>query len=126
MHRQGMIHGDLKGVCFRILGLSFQFSRAFPVKANILINHAGQACLADFGLLVITSDLTGFTSSAGSFVGGGSYRWMSPELFDPDKFGLKNCHPTKNSDRYAFGMVIYEVLSGQPPFYGSHHYSVVL
>ena len=41
---------------------------------------------------------------------------MSPELLDPDSFGLKKSRPTKESDCYALGMVIYEVLSGQTPF----------
>jgi len=35
---------------------------------------------------------------------------MSPELLDPDKFGLEDSRPTKESDCYALGMVIYEVL----------------
>jgi serine/threonine protein kinase len=38
---------------------------------------------------------------------------MSPELFDPETFGLKDSRPTKESDYYALGMVIYEVLSGK-------------
>jgi len=41
---------------------------------------------------------------------------MSPELLVPGKFGLEESHPTKASDCYALGMVIYEVLSGQTPF----------
>jgi hypothetical protein len=41
---------------------------------------------------------------------------MSPELLDPEQFGLKEGGPTKESDCYALGMVIHEVLSGQPPF----------
>jgi serine/threonine protein kinase len=41
---------------------------------------------------------------------------MSPELLDPEMFGLKMCLPTKESDCYALGMVIYEVLSGRMPF----------
>jgi len=41
---------------------------------------------------------------------------MSPELLDPYKFGLEKSHPTKKSDCYGLGMVVYEVLSGQTPF----------
>ena len=41
---------------------------------------------------------------------------MSPELLDPDRFGMKDGRPTKESDCYALGMVIYEVLSGRVPF----------
>ena len=41
---------------------------------------------------------------------------MSPELLDPERFGSKDNRPTKESDCYALGMVIYEVLSGQAPF----------
>ena len=40
---------------------------------------------------------------------------MSPELIDPERFDLKT-RITKESDCYALGMVIYEVLSGQTPF----------
>jgi len=41
---------------------------------------------------------------------------MSPELLDPDRFGVGDGRPTKRSDCYALGMVILEVLSGKPPF----------
>jgi len=51
---------------------------------------------------------------------------MSPELFDPESFGLKDSRLTKHSDRYALGMLIYEVLSGQVPFSRHHGYAVVV
>ena len=51
---------------------------------------------------------------------------MSPELFDPRKFDLQDSRPTKRSDCYALGMVIYEVLSGKAPFSRYHNYNVVV
>ena len=88
---------------------------ALFIKANILIDDDGHARLADFGLLTIISDPMNFTASS-SLVSGGTTRWMSPELLHPDQFGLEDSRPTKESDCYALGMVIYEVLSGQAPF----------
>ena len=43
---------------------------------------------------------------------------MSPEFFDPERFGLRDNGPTKESDCYALAMVIFEVLSGRVPFQG--------
>jgi len=51
-----------------------------------------------------------------SWAEGGTIRWMSPELLHPEGFGFEKCRPTKESDYYALGMVVYEVLSGQIPF----------
>lgn len=45
---------------------------------------------------------------------------MSPELFDQDQTNPEGTRPTKQSDCYALGMVIYEVLSGQAPFAQFH------
>jgi len=104
MHDQRMVHGDLKGV-------------------NILIDGTGHARLADFGLLAILSDTT--LTSSSSLIAGGTVRWMSPELFCPEDFGLKDSRRTKYSDCYALGMVIYEVLSGQVPFPRYGNYTVV-
>ena len=88
---------------------------ALSIKANILIDKDGHARLADFGLLTVVSDPTVFTAS-NSIVAGGTTRWMSPELLYPEHFDFKDSRPTKESDCYALGMVIYEVLSGQAPF----------
>jgi len=51
---------------------------------------------------------------------------MSPELFDPEGFDLKDGRQTKPSDCYAFGMVMYEVLAGRAPFHRYHGYAVVV
>jgi len=47
-----------------------------------------------------------------SFTGGGTRRWMSPELLDPERLWMPESEgnrPTTQSDCYALGMVIYEV-----------------
>jgi len=82
-------------------------------QINILINNQGHACLAGFSLLTIVSDQSSPISSS---PGSGTLQWMSPELLDPDRFGLKSNNATKESDCYALGMLAYEVLSGQTPF----------
>jgi len=84
------------------------------LKANILIDQRGHPRLTDFGLITIISDPTYPTTPTAS-ANAGTARWTSPELLDPGLFGFKNSRPTKESDCYALGMVIYEVLSGKSP-----------
>ena len=93
------------------------------MKANILVNKDRRACIADFGLSTITGVATRNTprtsrvsmmsnDSLMSFTSGGTRRWMSPELLDPERFGIPESEgdrPTRQSDCYALGMVIYEV-----------------
>ncbi|KAF9789485.1 kinase-like domain-containing protein [Thelephora terrestris] len=106
IHGQGMVHGDLKG-------------------ANILIDQNHRARVADFSLLTMVSD-PGSQLSSSSQLHGGTTRWMSPELIDPGIFGLKKGHRTKPSDCYAFGMVMYETISGREPFHGTSHLRAML
>jgi len=124
MHDLRMVHGDLKGV--RFISSKRNISTLTPrvsMKANILVNKDRRACLADFGLSTITGIVTRATPGASqvslisndslmSFTGGGTRRWMSPELLDPERFGMPESEgnrPTRQSDCYALGMVIYEV-----------------
>ena len=101
-------------------------SNLISIKANILIDENGHACLADFGFLAIVSDPANATASS-SYTIGGTTQWMSPELLALilDKSDPKNSRPTKESDCYAFGMVIYEVLSGRAPFSHLNPYIIV-
>jgi serine/threonine protein kinase len=72
----------------------------------ITVDH--QVSLAGFGLMTIISDsLSAYARVAvrtGNFV-----RWMAPEVLNPERFGFTHCSPLRQSDVYAFGMVIYEV-----------------
>ena len=113
MHDQGIIHGNLRGVRSNPT-VTLPHPSLLNPKSNILIDNNGHACLADFGLLRILSDEPTITSLAG---GDTTAQWMSPELLYPNKFGLTDGRPTKESDCYALGMTIYEVLSGQTPFF---------
>ena len=87
---------------------------------NILIDQNRRALLADFGLLTFVLDPTNPTASVSTTNFGGTTRWMSPELLHPQLFGFEDNRPTEESDRYALGMVILEVLTGQRPFADDH------
>jgi len=87
------------------------------------------------------TDLSAVFFSETDASSGGTFCWMSPELLDSSRFG-SNGHPTRESDCYALGMVIYEVswlpssrwslinssqvLTGLRPFYHLHAYTPVL
>lgn len=104
---------------------SLQFSVDVIAQANILIKDDHRACLADFGLSTITyvkkpraSDnvttefsrvSTTFETTLVPYSSGGTNRWRSPELLVPEQFKFNDARPTKQSDCYALGMVIYEV-----------------
>ena len=85
------------------------------LKVNILVDEHDHACLADFGLVAIISDPEHPTTSISSITAG-TARWMSPELLNPEHLDFRHGRRTKESDCYALGMVIYEVLSGKVPF----------
>ena len=74
--------------------------------ANVLLTAADRAKLSDFGLSVLTDD----TQETG--VVRGTPHYMSPE----QARGKKLDHRT---DLYALGVILYECVTGAPPFGGS-------
>ena len=72
-------------------------------SANIILcsgSHGVRAVITDFGL---ASDMT----QSGEM--GGTPRYMAPELWRGEK-------ASKASDIYALGVVLYEMVTGRPPF----------
>ena len=55
-----------------------------------------------------------------------SVRWLAPELLFPEEFGLESPRRSKETDIYAFSMVMYEVFSGSFPFEGLRNEASIL
>jgi 3-phosphoinositide dependent protein kinase-1 len=107
MHSRGVIHRDLK-------------------PENVLLDSNMHIKITDFGTGKILDDksknsqngpdiVPGARSNerAASFVGTAEY--VSPEL-------LTNKEGGKPTDLWAFGCIIYQLLSGRPPFKGATEY----
>ena len=81
-------------------------------KVKILIDSEGCARLTGLNLVTIVSE----RSNTAATLSGDKIPWMSPELLESVMSNSIESRPTKKSDCYSLGMVIYEVLSGQDPF----------
>ncbi len=74
---------------------------------NILLGRKYELLLSDFGIATVAhSTRTEFTQETI-----GTITYMAPEQIQ--------AHPRPASDQYSLGVVVYEWLSGNPPFYGS-------
>jgi serine/threonine protein kinase/DNA-binding SARP family transcriptional activator len=75
---------------------------------NILLDAAGHPRLIDFGLALL-DDQDARLTQAGALIGSPAY--MSPEA-------LRGQELDARSDIWSFGVLLFEMLSGQPPFEG--------
>jgi serine/threonine-protein kinase len=97
-HRQGVIHRDIK-------------------PDNILL-HDGQPLIADFGIALALSHAGG-TRLTETGLSIGTPHYMSPEQAMGDR------ELDARSDVYSLGAMLYEMLSGDPPYTGSTAQAIV-
>jgi serine/threonine-protein kinase len=98
-HRHGVIHRDIK-------------------PENILL-HDGRALVADFGIALAASKSEGSTRLTETGMSLGTPHYMSPE----QAMGERSLDA--RTDVYALGCVLYELLTGEPPFDGPTAQAIV-
>ncbi|EID09359.1 Stk1 family PASTA domain-containing Ser/Thr kinase [Mycolicibacterium phlei] len=88
-HQHGIIHRDVK-------------------PANIMISKTGAVKVMDFGIARALADANSVTQTAAVI---GTAQYLSPEQARGEKVDAR-------SDVYSLGCVLYEILTGEPPFVG--------
>ena len=68
---------------------------------NVMIDGQGKVRIADFGLAGLVGDVSGAV--------GGTPAYMAPEQIDGEA-------PTRKSDLFSLGLVLYEMFTGKPAF----------
>ncbi|PPJ32390.1 Stk1 family PASTA domain-containing Ser/Thr kinase [Nocardia nova] len=89
-HKNGIVHRDMK-------------------PANIMINRQGAVKVMDFGIARAIADSSNPMTQTAAVIGTAQY--LSPEQARGEQVDAR-------SDVYSVGCVLYEILTGQPPFTG--------
>ncbi|HVH42632.1 MAG TPA: serine/threonine-protein kinase [Labilithrix sp.] len=99
-HAQGIIHRDLK-------------------PANVLLEGGTKAVVVDFGMSkIVTGGGMGTTNLTAHNMVFGTPEYMSPEQARGDELDAR-------CDVYAAGIMLYEMLTGEPPFTGATPLSIL-
>jgi serine/threonine protein kinase len=95
-------------ICDIVLGLRFVHSRGIVHSdlkpSNVLIRGSGRPLIGDFGSSHFRSDDATLTDVSGT------PHYAAPELFD------ENAPLTPKVDVWAFGLIVYEILTGSAVF----------
>ncbi len=100
-HGQGILHRDLK-------------------PGNVLLDGRGEPLVSDFGLakcLELTSNLTRMLTAFGA------PNYVAPEQVDPA--GARSGKLGPAADVYSLGAILFDLLTGRPPFLGEHALKVI-
>ncbi|HOB50311.1 MAG TPA: Stk1 family PASTA domain-containing Ser/Thr kinase [Mycobacterium sp.] len=89
-HQHGIIHRDVK-------------------PANIMISKTGAVKVMDFGIARAIADTGNSVTQTAAVIGTAQY--LSPEQARGERVDAR-------SDVYSLGCVLYEILTGEPPFIG--------
>ena len=105
------------------LGMAYLYSKGVEHRdlktLNVLLDASRQRCkVSDFGLSKSESLNTAATQST---MGGakGTPAYMAPELLDSNTF-------TEETDVYAYGMIVFEVLTGENPWRGLNQMQIMM
>ncbi len=97
-HAEGLVHRDVK-------------------PENILIDRNGRVLVADFGLARAVAESSHTTHSGKTGAVFGTIAYLSPEQVTTGRADAR-------SDVYAAGIMLYEMLTGSPPYVGDNAVSV--
>ncbi|KAI8119041.1 activin receptor type-1 isoform X1 [Lucilia cuprina] len=120
LNRNALSHRDMILICLSIAnGLVHLHTEIFgtegkPAMAhrdlkskNILVKPNGTCVIADFGLAVMHSNVTG-KLDLGNNPKVGTKRYMAPEILD-ESIDMHNFEALRRTDIYALGLVLWEV-----------------